>query len=140
MYQESFAGENFRELLKVWFSRLKHSLNDEWDWIGTNKMSKLESYKVATGDRGYQVYVVVWEAAVEQILPCKRERGKIHDAYAVAVVENNDLLIDIDATVLNKTFAVKTFSNFSEPQNLRKFSPAKNSCYMIYTCNLVKDR
>ena len=51
-------------------------------------------YEVATVDRRYHVYVTVWEAAVGQMLPCKREGGNIHDPYAVAVVENNDMPID----------------------------------------------
>ena len=72
-------------------------------------MSKLESYKVATVDRGYHVYVAVWEAAVGQILPCKREGGNIHDPYAVAVVENNDTPIDNDAAVLNENIRGQNF-------------------------------
>ena len=67
-------------------------------------MSKLESYEVATVDRSYHVYVAVWEAAVEQVLPCKRVRGNIHNPCAVAVVENNDTPIDNDAAVINGNF------------------------------------
>ena len=36
-------------------------------------------YEMTTVDRGYHVYVVVGEAAVGQILPCKQEGGDIHD-------------------------------------------------------------
>ena len=67
-------------------------------------MSKLESYEVVPVDRGYHVYVAVWEAAVGQILPCKQEGSNIHDPYAVAVVENNDMPTDNDAAVLNENF------------------------------------
>ena len=67
-------------------------------------MSKLESYEVPTVDRGYHVYMAVWEAAVGQILPCKREGGNFHDPYAVTVVKNNDMPIDNDAAVLNENF------------------------------------
>ena len=69
-------------------------------------MSDLQSYEVATVDRGYHVYmfVAVWEAAVGQILPCKRKEGNIHDRYAVVVVENNDTSIDNEAVVLNENF------------------------------------
>ena len=42
------------------------------NWREHYKMSKL-----ATVDRGYHVYVAVWDAAVGQILPCKRERSMI---------------------------------------------------------------
>ena len=78
--------------------------NDKWDWIGVNNMSELESYEVVIVDWGYHVYVVVWEAAVGQILPYKREGGNIHDPYTVAIVENDDTPIDNDASVLNKNF------------------------------------
>ena len=66
-------------------------------------MSELESYEMATVDQGYHVYMVVWEAAVEQILSCKREGGNIYDPCAVAVVENNDTPNDNDALVHNET-------------------------------------
>ena len=75
-------------------------------------MSKLESYEVTTVDQGYHAYVAVWEADVGQILPCKREEGNIHDPYAVAIVENNDTLIDNDAAPYSMTiFTFKTFAN-----------------------------
>ena len=64
-------------------------------------MSEIKSYRVATVDRGYHVYVAVWEAVVGQILPCKREGGNIHDPYAI---ENNDTPIDNDAAVLHEKF------------------------------------
>ena len=50
-------------------------------------MSELESYEVETVVRGDHVYVVVWEAAVGQILPGQREGSNIHDPYAVAIVK-----------------------------------------------------
>ena len=78
--------------------------NDERDWIGANKISEIESYEVATVDRGYHVYVAVWEAADGQILNCKREGGNIHNPSAVALVENNDTPIDHDALVMNENF------------------------------------
>ena len=43
---------------------------------------------MATVDQGYHVYVAVWEAAIEQILPCQRG-ANVHNPYAVAVAENN---------------------------------------------------
>ena len=55
-------------------------------------MSELESYKVETVLRGYHVYVVVWKAAVGQILLCQREGGNIHDPYTVAIVEQGDIV------------------------------------------------
>ena len=67
-------------------------------------MSKLEGFKVATIDRGYHVYLVVWKAAVGQILHCKQTGGNIHDPYADAIVENNDTPIDYDVPVLNENF------------------------------------
>ena len=69
--------------------------NNGRDWIDTNKMSELESHEVVTVDRGYHVYVVVWEAAVGQILPCQWEGGNIIPPYAIVVVENNDTPIDM---------------------------------------------
>ena len=50
------------------------------------------------------MYVAVWEAAVGQMLPCKREGGNIHDPYAVAVVENSYMPIDNDVPVLYENF------------------------------------
>ena len=67
-------------------------------------MSQLESYEMATVDQGYHVFMVVWEAAVEQILSCKREGSNIYDPCAVADVENNDTPIDNDALVPNENF------------------------------------
>ena len=49
----------------------------EIELICVNEISQLKSYKVATVDRGYHVYVVVLEAAVGQILPYKA-RGRQH--------------------------------------------------------------
>ena len=46
----------------------------------------MNSYTIETVVRGYHVYWDIWEAAVGQILPCQRERGNVHDPYAVAVV------------------------------------------------------
>ena len=66
--------------------------------IGAKKMSELESYDVETVDQGYHVYMVVWEAAVGQILACQRGGGNIRDPYVFAVVENNATSID------NETF------------------------------------
>ena len=45
------------------------------------------SYAVQTVVRGYHVYKDIWNAATGQILPCQRERGNVHNPYAVAVVE-----------------------------------------------------
>ena len=42
---------------------------------------------VQTIVRGYDAYRDIWNAATGQILPCQRERGNVHDPYAVAVVE-----------------------------------------------------
>ena len=71
-------------------------------------MSELESYEVVMLDRGYHVYMVVWKAAVGQILPCERKGGNIHDTYmymyAAAVVKNNDTPIDYDVPVLKEHF------------------------------------
>ena len=61
----------------------------------------LESYEVVTVDRGYHVYMAVWEDVVGQILPCKRAGRNIHNPYAV---ENNDTPIDNDAAVLHENF------------------------------------
>ena len=47
----------------------------------------MSTYTVETIVRGYHVYQVIWEAAVGQVLPCQRERGNVHDPYAVAIVE-----------------------------------------------------
>ena len=69
-------------------------------------MSELESYEVATVDRGYHVYMVVWKVVVGQIhvLPCERKGGNIHDTYAVSVVKNNDTPIDYDVPALKEHF------------------------------------
>ena len=62
------------------------------------------TYKVAIVDRGYHVYLAVWEATVGQILPCQRKEGATHDPSAVSIVENNDTSIDNDTLVLNENF------------------------------------
>ena len=43
---------------------------------------------------------------VWKILPCKRdlEGGKIHDRYAVTIVESNNMPFDNDATILTENF------------------------------------
>lgn len=38
--------------------------------------------------RGYHVYQAVWDAAVGEVLVCKREPTNAVDRYAVAVVKN----------------------------------------------------
>ena len=109
-YSNSWAGNSERE-------------------IGTNELSELESYEVETVDRGYHVYVAVWEAAVGQIPPCQREGGNIHDLYAVAAVENNDTPIDNDTPHSMKISRLKLLRSALKP---RKFSPTKDSHYTVY--------
>ena len=41
----------------------------------------MSTYTVETIVRGYHVYRAVWEAAIGQVLPCKQERGNVHDPY-----------------------------------------------------------
>ena len=48
---------------------------------------KMSTYTVETIVRGYHVYQNVWDAAVGQVLPCQRERGNVHEPYAVAIVD-----------------------------------------------------
>ena len=70
----------------------------------TNKTELARTrYEVVTIDRGYHVYMAVWEAAVGQMLPCGREGGNIHHPYPYAVVKN-DTPIDNDTPVLNGKF------------------------------------
>ena len=38
--------------------------------------------------RGYHIYKDIWEASIEEELPCKRENGNHADPFAVAVVKN----------------------------------------------------
>ena len=57
-------------------------------------------------DQGYYVYVAAWEAAVRQILPCKRE-GDIQTTsliHTVATVNSNDMFTDKDVPILDKNF------------------------------------
>ena len=78
--QESFAGENFCEKLKVEFFAIKTFANCGKRWFmgvanshTTNEIELVKTrYEVATVDRSYHmlVYMVVWEAAFGQILPC----------------------------------------------------------------------
>ena len=96
--------------------------NDERE-IAANEMSELESYEVETVDRGYHVYMAVWEAAVGQILPCQQEGGNIIDPYAFSVVENNDTPIDNDTPHSMKIFTVKTFANC--PTTVKSFHSQK---------------
>ena len=74
----NLAIETFANCGETTKMRGQETTNEIQLIIGANEMSKLESYKVVTVDRGYHVYVAVWEAAFGQILPCKREGGNIH--------------------------------------------------------------
>ena len=38
--------------------------------------------------RGYHIYQDLWDAAVEEQLPCERERSNYHDPFAVAIVKS----------------------------------------------------
>ena len=125
----SFARENFRELLKVGFLRLKllrivgnennaWAGGDERDWIGENKISELQSYEVLTVDRGYHVYIAVWEAAVLQIATALRVRGK---KYQWSL-----------RCCCCRFFGVKTFANCPETAKLAKVFTSKNSRYTVY--------
>ena len=49
--------------------------------------------------RGYHVYKEVWDAAIEQVLPCQQERGNTHDPYAVAVVERGVIVGHVPCAV-----------------------------------------
>ena len=86
--------------------------NNGGNWIGANKISELESYKVATIVWGYHVYVAVGKAGVGQTLPCKWEGGNIHDPYIVTIVNNNDTPIDNDIPHSVKILVAKSFVNF----------------------------
>ncbi len=44
------------------------------------------SFSVETVVRGFHVYNEVWDAAVGEELPCRRDVGNSHDPYAVAMV------------------------------------------------------
>ena len=61
-------------------------------------------YEVETFDWGCHAYLVVWEAAVGQTLPCEQDGGNIHNPHAAAVVEINDIPIDNDTHVVNENF------------------------------------
>ena len=50
----------------------------------TRSIFKMSTYTVETIVRGYHVYRAVWEAAIGQVLPCKQERGNVHDPYTAA--------------------------------------------------------
>ena len=76
------------------------------NWHEQEEQAK-ESYEVETIDWGRHIYVVVWEAAFEQILTCQQEGGNIrnvHNPCAAAVVENYDTLVDNDAPAFNGHF------------------------------------
>ena len=45
----------------------------------------MDGYTVNATIQGYHIYKI-WNAAIGQVLTCKRERGNVHDPYAVAVV------------------------------------------------------
>ena len=125
-----FAGENFHELLKVGFSRLKLSrtvgIDNLWVWQvttpsllrGEETTNEIElartrwmSYEMVTGDRGYHVYVTVLEAAVGKILPCQQEGGSIHDSLRCRRSRDIDTPMIMTLTLSLKNFTVKTIAN-----------------------------
>ena len=89
--------------------------------------------QVATVDRGYHVYVAVWEKAVGQILPCEREGDNINDPDTVAVVEIMTP-IDNDASLpTQRNFSrLKLSRTALKPRKSRKFLPSKDSRYTAY--------
>ena len=98
--------------------------------IGANKTQIGE-----TIDRGYHVYVVVLEASVEQILPCEREGGNIHDSYAAVVVENNEGVAQVIVTPwYSMKFSRLKLSRIPpKPRNPRKvFTRERYPLYGIY--------
>ena len=42
--------------------------------------------------RGYHIYKAVWQAAVREVLPCKREINNEKDRYAVAVMKDDTVI------------------------------------------------
>ena len=49
-------------------------------------MAGSRSFSVQAMIRGYHVYKVIWEAAIDgEVLLCDREVGNIHDTFAVVV-------------------------------------------------------
>ena len=91
---------------------------------GQETMNEIElvrtRYKVATVDRGYHVYVVVWEATVGQILPCEQEGGNTHDPPLALLsrIMTHPLITTPSYTM--KIFAVKTFANCSKTAKFEK--------------------
>ncbi len=55
------------------------------------------SFSVETVVIGFHVYNEVWDAAVGEELPCRRDVGNSHDPYAVAMVRASSTC---DRTVL----------------------------------------
>ena len=84
----------------------------------------LESCEVATVDRGYHVYMTVWEAAVGQILP---STSTIPTSFAV--VENNDTPSDNNEN-FRKLHQNREIHESFHPRKI----PAIQYC-IIYTCS-----
>ena len=52
----------------------------------------MDTHEIECCIRGYHIYQEVWEAAIDEELVCRPERGNAHDWYAVAVMKN-DLVV-----------------------------------------------
>ena len=48
-----------------------------------------DSYTFDSSVRGYHIYRTRLVVAVQKTLTCRKERGNVHDVYAVAVVEGD---------------------------------------------------
>ena len=64
----------------------------------TTAMSS-SSYVVETVVRGYHVYKDIWNASIGQILSCQRERGNVHDPYALDMVERGVTVGHVPRTI-----------------------------------------
>lgn len=64
-----------------------------------DKMETEETYVLETIVQGYHAYKELWEAAIGDALPCQRERGNMHDPYAVALVKEGVTVGHIPRTI-----------------------------------------
>ena len=55
-------------------------------------MAEASSVERSCCVRGYHIYRTIWQAAVGEVLTCKREYNSDRDRYAVAVLKNDNII------------------------------------------------
>ena len=102
-------------------------------WAGTlNKQSSLDGLNSPITLYNVLIYIVYRESFTGENFRELLKVGLSQLKLSRLVGNDNDTPIDNDAAVLNENFrGLKHSQIASKPQNLRKFSPAKDSRYTV---------